>query len=56
MKFYLMIRINNHDWKCLHRGTKDECMNKGMELDDTSDWMVCQEFRYSSGRETFSLV
>ena len=54
MKFYLMVRVSDKDWKCLHAGTHSDCMNKGMELDDTFDWMVCQEVRYSSGRETFT--
>lgn len=50
-----MIRTSNTEWKCLHSGSYNDCMNKGMELDDTNDWMVCQEMHYSSGRESFSV-
>lgn len=55
MRFYLMIRVSDKDWKCLHTGTQNDCMNKGMELDNANDWMVCQEVRYSSGVETFDV-
>jgi hypothetical protein len=55
MRYYLMVRVTKNEWKCLHTGTRDDCTHKGMELDDTSEWMVCQEVRYSSGRESFTL-
>lgn len=55
MKFYLMIRIDNDNWRCLHSGTQSDCMNKGSELDDTYEWAIFQEVRYSSGRESFSI-
>ena len=54
MRFYLMIKVGTHVWQCLHIGNHGDCMNKGMELGDDLDWMVCQEVRYSSGKETFT--